>query len=150
MSNRITRIYVDTNVLINYCTGQSDDVQALKYIFAKRRKEMLFTSSLAIVQTITKLQSGSKQYNRKGYSREETIKKLYELLPKFTVLNMELSDIQESFKYLNSDIEDNVHYVLSQKMKCDAILSNNKRDFMFFKDIICVNSNLCKLKSVIQ
>ena len=73
MSNyKIKRIYVDTNVLINYCTGQSNDVKALQYIFLKRRKEALFTSSLAVVQTITKLQSESKQYKRKAYSRETT------------------------------------------------------------------------------
>jgi len=75
-SSKAKRIYVDTNVLINYCTGQSNDVKALQYIFSKRRKEMLFTSSLAVVQTITKLQSGSKQHNRKAYSREITIKNL--------------------------------------------------------------------------
>jgi predicted nucleic acid-binding protein len=148
--NKISRVYTDTNVLINYCTGQINDVSALKYVFSKRRKEVLFTSSLAVVQTIAKLQSGSKQHNRKGYSRETTIEKLNEILPKFTVLDLSLSDIKESFEHLNSDIEDSVHYVLSQKMKCDAILTNNKKDFVFFKDLIIINSNLCKLKSVIQ
>ena len=149
MGDKIRRIYVDTNVLINYCTGQSNDVNALRYVFSKRRKEVLFTSSLAIVQTITKLQSGSKQYNRKSYSREMTIEKLNEILSKFTVLNLSLLDIKEGFKYLNNDIEDSVHFVLSQKMKCDAILTNNKKDFVFF-DVITIDSNLCKLKSIIQ
>jgi len=51
-SRKITRIYVDTNVLINYCTEQSADVKALHYIFSKRRKEALFTSSLAVVYSI--------------------------------------------------------------------------------------------------
>ena len=63
-SLKIIRIYVDTNVLINYCTGQSNDIKALQYVFTKRRKEALFTSSLAIVQTITKLQTENKQYKR--------------------------------------------------------------------------------------
>jgi len=148
MSSRVTRIYVDTNVLINYCTGQNNDVSALKYIFSKRRKEVLFTSSLAVVQTITKLQSGSKQYNRKAYSSETTIKKLNELLTKFTVLDLSLSDIKAGFKLLNSDVEDSIHYVLSQKMKCDAILTNNKKDFALF-DVIIIDSNLCKLKTVL-
>ena len=149
MSSKITRIYVDTNVLVNYCTGQINDVNSLKYIFSKRRKENLFTSSLAVVQTISKLQTGSKQHKRKGYSRATTIEKLNEVLPKFTVLNLSLSDIQESFNHLNRDIEDSVHFVLSQKMKCDAILTNNRKDFVFFKDLIIINSNLCKLKSVV-
>jgi predicted nucleic acid-binding protein len=148
--SKITRIYVDTNILINYCTGQSNDTQALRYLFAKRRKEMLFTSSLAVVQTIAKLQLGSKQHNRKAYSRETTIEKLNEILPKLTVLNLALVDIKESFKYLNNDIEDSVHYVLSQKMKCEAILTNNKKDFVFFNDIDILTTNLSILKSEIQ
>ena len=150
MSSKITRIYVDTNVLINYCTGKSDDVSALKYVFSKRRKETLFTSSLAVVQTITKLQSGSKQYKREAYSREKTITTLNEILPKFTVLDLSLPDIKEGFNRLNSDIEDSIHYVLSQKMKCDAILTNNRKDFVFFKDIDTLSTNLNLLKSDIQ
>lgn len=84
---KLRRIYVDTNVLINYCTGQNADTQTLKYIFSKRRKEILFTSSLAIAQTISRLQSGNKARNRKAYTREITIDKLNELLQKFTVLD---------------------------------------------------------------
>jgi len=149
-SSKVKRIYVDTNVLINYCTEQNNDVRALQYIFSKRRKETLFTSSLAVVQTITKLQSGSKQYNRKAYSRETTIKKLDEILPKFTVLDLSLSDIKAGFNHLNNDIEDNVHYVLSQKMKCNAILTNNIKDFTFFKDITAIETNLALIKQKIQ
>lgn len=150
MNRKITRIYVDTNVLINYCTGREGDIQALKYIFSKRRKEALFTSSLAIVQTITKLQSGSKQYNRKAYSRESTITKLNEILSKFTVLDLSLSDIKTGFSLLNKDVEDSIHYVLSQKMKCDAILTNNKKDFVFFTDISLIGTNLSLIKQNIQ
>jgi predicted nucleic acid-binding protein len=131
MRSKITRIYVDTNVIVNYCTGQTADVSALKYIFSKRRKEVLFTSSLAIVQTITQLQSKSKMYERKAYSREVTIQKLNEILPKFTILDLSYSDVKAGFNLLNSDIEDSVHYILSQKMKCDAIFTNNIKDFVF-------------------
>ena len=151
MSNsKIKRIYVDTNVLVNYCTGQKDDVQALKYVFSKRRKEMLFTSSLAVVQTISKLQSGSKQYKRKAYSRETTIAKLNEILPKFTILDLSLADIEKGFKSLNKDIEDSVHYVLSQKRKCDAILTNNTSDFTEFNDVSLLETKLGLLKPKVQ
>ena len=149
-STKVKRIYVDTNVLINYCTGQTNDVKALQYVFSKRRREALFTSSLAVVQTITKLQSASKQYNRKAYSREATIMKLNEILHKFTVLNLLFSDIKAGFTHLNGDIEDNIHYVLSQKMKCNAILTNNIKDFAFFKDIAAIEPNLALLKQKIQ
>ena len=149
-SCKVIRIYVDTNVLINYCTRQNNDVKALRYIFSKRRKEVLFTSSLAVVQTISKLQSTGKSNKRKAYSRETTIKKLDEILPKFTVLDLSFSDVKAGLNHLNSDIEDNVHYVLSQKMKCNAILTNNIKDFTFFKDISVIEPNLALLKQKIQ
>jgi len=150
MSSKITRIYVDTNVLINYCTGQDADKTALKYVFSKRRKELLFTSSLAIVQVITKLQSDNKQYSRKAYSRETTITKLNEILPKFTIIDLSFSDIKAGFNLLNNDIEDSVHYVLSQKMKCDAILTNNRKDFVYFQYIATISTNLGFIKQKIQ
>jgi predicted nucleic-acid-binding protein len=93
MKGKITRIYVDTNVLVNFCTSQQSDVQALQYIFSKRRKEALFTSSLAVVQTVSQLQA-SKKYKRKAFSREETIEKLNILLPKFTVLDLSIDDVK--------------------------------------------------------
>lgn len=39
MKSQSIRIYVDTNVLVNYCTGQQADVDALTYVFSKRRRE---------------------------------------------------------------------------------------------------------------
>ena len=147
---KVIRIYVDTNVLVNFCTRQNNDVKALRYIFSKRRKEVLFTSSLAVVQTISKLQSTGKSNKRKAYSRETTIKKLDEILPKFTVLDLSFSDVKAGLNHLNSDIEDNVHYVLSQKMKCNAILTNNIKDFTFFKDVSVIEPNLALLKQKIQ
>jgi predicted nucleic acid-binding protein len=62
MSKR--RIYVDTNVLVNYFTKQADDVQCLDYF------------------------------------------------------------------------EDSVHYVLSEKLKCSVIITNNISDFSSFRNKI--------------
>ena len=39
---------------------------------------------------------------------------------------------------------------MSQKMKCDAILTNNKKDFVFFTDIEVFSTDLGNLKSDIQ
>ena len=127
------RIYIDTNVLINYCTGQPAETVALDFLFKKKRKEVLFTSSLAIVQTIANLQTAKK--TRKAYSREQAIEHIEKLRQKITVTNLTDSDITEGFSYANKDIEDNIHYVLSKKMKCDAIITNNVSDFDYFKDI---------------
>lgn len=126
-------IYVDTNVLINYCTGQEDEVRALNYPFSIRTKERLFTSSLAIVQTITNLQT--KKSHRSAFSRQQTIEILNKILPKLTIVGLTEKDLDKGFKHDNEDIEDNIHYVLSQKTKCDAILTNNIKDFRYFQNI---------------
>lgn len=129
----IQKIYIDSNVLINYCTGQSKEREALEYLFRTRRKEVLFTSSLALVQTITNLQTKKKV--RKAFNKEETMKLISGLLPKLTILDLTPADIIKGGTYPNSDIEDSIHYVLSQKHKCDAIITNNVSDFIFFRDI---------------
>ena len=63
------------------------------------------------------------------------MKQLNEILPKFTVLDLSLSDIEAGFNSLNKDTEDSVYYILSQKTKCDTILTNNTSDFDVFKDV---------------
>jgi len=144
------KIYVDTNVLINYCTGQKADMVSLNHIFSKRTKHTLFTSSLAIVQTISRLQSGNKARNRKAYSKEKTIEELDYLLTKFTVLDLTLTDIKSGFNENCEDIEDSIHYIVSQKMKCDAILTNNAKDFTKFNEIKLLETDLGILKSLVQ
>ncbi|MBR6311282.1 MAG: PIN domain-containing protein [Paludibacteraceae bacterium] len=144
------KIYIDTNVLINYCTGQDKDVQCLNYIFKKRRKESLFTSALAIVQTITNLQTAKK--TRKAFSKEKTVEILNKVLSKVTVLNLTFEDIANGFVLPNEDIEDSVHYCISQKRKCDTILTNNVSDFSEFKNIEKLNprASLSIIKSHIS
>ena len=57
------------------------------------------------------------------------------LQSKLTVLDLTPADITKGGSYPNADIEDSIHYVLSQKHKCDAIITNNVSDFIFFRDI---------------
>lgn len=150
MMKEAYKIYVDTNVIINYCTGIRDDVSVLNYVFQKRRKELLFTSSLAIIQAISNLQT--KKKTRKAFSKKETIDKLNKILDRFTVLDLRQKDVIDGFSCESEDIEDNTHYVLSQKKKCNAILTNNVSDFKCFDKIIKISpkTNLGVIKSIIN
>lgn len=147
---KVCKIYVDSNVIINYCTGVREDVEVLSYIFRKRRRESLFTSSLAIVQTISNLQT--KKKSRKAFSKQETITKLNSIINKFMVLDLTLNDIINGFSSDNEDIEDGVHFCLSQKRKCDAILTNNVSDYLSFKEILRITprSGLGSIKALIK
>ena len=133
MKSKSIRIYVDTNVLVNYCTGQQADVDALTYIFSKRRRETLFTSSLAIVQTITQLQKSNK--SRKAFDRASVVELMNKLMAKFSVIDLSKNDLNKGFAYENRDVEDSIHYALCEKLKCDTILTNNLSDFDYFKKI---------------
>lgn len=132
-SHTLRKLYIDTNVLINYCTGQLVDKTGLEYLFRTRRKEVLYTSSLAIVQLITNLQT--KKPRRKAFSHKETKDAVNKIRQKITVINLTDDDITAGLAFNNTDIEDNIHYVLSKKMKCEAIITNNVSDFDYFRDI---------------
>ncbi|MDR2475477.1 MAG: type II toxin-antitoxin system VapC family toxin [Bacteroidales bacterium] len=131
------RIYVDTNVLRNYFTKQSADRACLDYVFSKRRKEILFTSTFAVGQIISGLQKGTKE--RKAFSREKAIESLDNILLKFSIVDFTKKDLDKVYLYFNNDIEDNIHYVLSQKAKCNIIITNNISDYSYFKNIIAVS-----------
>ena len=135
--------YIDTNVLVNYFTNQPDDVACLQYLFSKKRKENLFTSSLALVQTASILQSSRK--NRKGFHKEHLINCLNILSTKLTILDLTLKDIINSYSTKGNDLEDCVQYTISRKAKCFRIITNNKGHYSDFIDIEAIKPKEFKL-----
>lgn len=128
--NTYVRLYVDTNVLINYCNGVKNDVAALSYIFSKRKKSQLFTSSLAIVQMISRLQTKTK--SRDSYKTEYLIKIIKDFKNKFTIIDLSHADISSAIRYNSKDLEDAIHVSLCRKLNCECILTNNSKDFSEF------------------
>jgi predicted nucleic acid-binding protein len=135
----IIKVYIDTNVLVNYVTGQQDDVLVMNYLFKVRRKETLFTSSLALVQTITQLQKGNRLKGRKPFDKTQTDNAVSELKRRFTVIDLTEADIDRGILEQGKDIEDIIHYALCCKAGCGAILTNNIRDFVCFTKIKKLN-----------
>ena len=133
MKSNSIRIYVDTNVLVNYCTGQKADVDALTYVFSKRRREALFTSSLAVVQSVTQLQKSTK--SRKAMDRAMVVELMNRLMTKLSVIDLTKNDLNRGFMFENKDVEDSIHFALCEKLKCDTILTNNLSDFEYFKKV---------------
>ena len=149
-SKETRRIYIDTNVLINYCTGQEADTEKLDYIFRTRRKEIVFTSSLALVQTISNLQT--KKKTRDAFTKQETEAAIKKLNSKITTINLTADDVEEGLHLEGKDIEDNIHFVLARKMKCNVILTNNTSDFSKFKSVrrLSPQMSLSAIKRVIK
>ena len=143
------RIYVDTNVLINYFTKQAGDVECLNYLFSRVRKEILFTSSLATVQAISALQT--KKKNREAFARDKAVESGKLIYKKFSIIDLSYKDIEKSFEQLNRDVEDNVHYVLSKKLKCNIIITNNTSDFAYFWDIVALSpKDIASIRKMIK
>lgn len=131
----IVKVYIDTNVLVNYLTGQNDDVSVMNYLFKVRRKETVFTSSLAIVQTITQLQKGNRLRGRKPLDSVQTGIAVRKLKRHLTVIDLTEGDIDKGVGEQGKDLEDNIHYALCRKVGCEAILTNNTKDFTCFTRI---------------
>lgn len=128
---KLERIYVDANVLINYCTGQPDDYNELRRLFSSKCGAELYTSNLAIVQVIAKLQS--KTRDREAFSPEEIKKHIKYFYSHFNVYEVKNQDIKTALEIpFNKDLEDNIHFVVFLNTKCNAILTNNKKDFFHF------------------
>lgn len=133
--SKIIKVYIDTNVLVNYSTGQTNDMATLNYLFKTRRKETLFTSSLALVQTITQLQKGNRAKGRKPMDRDDTEKVIRELQKRITVLDLTEADVNKGLIEKGKDLEDCIHYAICRKAGCMAIITNNTGDFTCFSTI---------------
>jgi predicted nucleic acid-binding protein len=135
-NNQNLSIYIDTNVLRNFFTGQKADVECLRYVFSVRRKERLFTSTFAVGQVLSGLQKSNSK--RHGFSHEQTIETGKYISQKFTLIDFVESDMYNSLLLDNVDIEDNIHYFLSQKKKCNIIITNDIKGFSYFYNILVI------------
>lgn len=137
MKSKISyNLYVDTNVMVNYFTGQQDDIACLNYIFANVTKNNLFTSSLAMVQVAQVLQS-NKGKPRKKFSVKQVQDCFEKIISKFSILDLTVEDINKSFgeEIKGDDVEDRIHYIESQKFNCSAIITNDTGHYNNFLGI---------------
>ncbi len=134
------RVYVDTNILINDFLFRSEGKEnsrtaynALIYLRAKP-KVNLYIASFSIIQVVSTL---NKAKIKDDAIREE----LKRIMEKYTVGNFLDTDIKKGIELDSRDIEDSFQYVISQKLKCAYILTDNLKDFKRFKDVVVVNSS---------
>lgn len=126
IEKKFRRIYIDTNVLIGYFRQAKADVMAMEYMFKLRDYE-LYTSALAISQTISTLQGKRKDRE----FRLEIIRFIKKLMHKVNVIGMAQKDIEEALGMENVDLEDNIQFVLGKKYDCYTYVTNNIKDFTY-------------------
>ena len=148
-NNKNLSIYIDSNVLRNFFTGQTDDVECLRFVFSVRKKERLFTSTLAAAQALSGLQKSNR--NRKGFTKEKTIETSKYISQKFSLIDFAENDFYKSISLEGEDVEDNIHYFLSQKKKCNLIITNDTKGFSNFYNIIALKpAQLSYLRNLIS
>jgi predicted nucleic acid-binding protein len=137
-------LYIDANVLRNYCTGQAADIDCLNFLFDKRKPNRLFTSSLAVAQALSGFQK------KKHISKDDVLRKGLFFNEKMTIIDFSDKDMLSSFEQSGIDVEDNMHYVLSKKKNCTVIVTNDKTGFSTFRDVVVVKpTKLGYLKNLI-
>jgi len=147
-NNRNLSVYIDTNVLRNFFTGQTADVECLRFIFSIRRKEKLFTSTLAVVQALSGLQKSNR--NRKGFTKEKIIEISKYISQKISLIDFFESDFYKGIALESEDVEDNIHYFLGQKKNCNLIITNDTKGFSNFYNIIALKpTQLSYLRNLI-
>jgi len=130
MNPNPNHIFVDTNVLIGAYGNIENDRRCLQYLFSLRGKH-LYISALSIAQLVSVFQ--------KSKSNHDIKITVHDLLSKFTVIGFSLNDIEESLLLENTDMEDNIQYVISRKFHCLHFITNNAKDYKKF-----VNINILK------
>ncbi len=119
-------IYIDTNILIGAYAGNITDRQALDYLYSLKGKR-LFSSSLSVSQLISVFQ--------KHKIKKDIRDIVKQIMHKINILSCTKEDIQAAIEHKDTDIEDNIQYVISGKMRCFYVVTNNKNDFSGYSNI---------------
>ena len=135
-------IFIDTNVLINdilfrqynRLNSKPSNV-ALNYLLHIARRET-FVASFSIVQIISTLE-------RARMSQEIIRQEIQHILTKHKVINFTEKDIQAALDDFNNlDIEDTFQFVVSQKMRCQYIITENVKDFIADSNVLDISPDV--------
>jgi len=130
MTSNPNHIFVDTNVLNGFYLNKAADVECLRYLFSLKGKR-LFISSLSIGQLVA--------FFHKKLTNDKLKAMVRYLITKFTVIEFNEQDIQQSLLYDYQDMEDTIQYVIGKKMRCYYYVSNDKH-FTAFRNISILKS----------
>ena len=123
MKHNPYNIFVDTNVLIGAFSDKQHDRKCLDYLFSLKGK-YLFISALSVAQLVSVFQKRKTNHGIKDIVRF--------LIAKFTIIEFSEIDIKNSLHFDFPDMEDNIQYIISKKMKCAHFVTNNRKDYMSF------------------
>lgn len=117
------RIFLDTNVIIDFCAEREDYFHEAAVIFqlGKEGKIELCASATTFINSFYIL--------RKDYSHEELYKRLSKIAQACSITPSDSTVIKKAFENVYPDFEDAVQYFSAKSLAADIIITRNKKDF---------------------
>lgn len=128
-------IFIDTNILIGaYSDSKNFDQEkrCWKYLSTIKGKNV-YVSSLSIAQFVSVY-----QHKKNNAAIKRDVKNI---LTKVDVIEFTKQDIEESLKLKQHDLEDNIQYVLAEKLKCGIFVTQNKKDYSSYLNTTVITAN---------
>lgn len=129
MKSNENHIFIDTNIIVGaFSEGKefAEERQCWSYLTSLVGKK-IYISSLSVAQFISILQHH--KINKNLLKQH-----VNNILAKTIVIDFTRNDIEASLNMKESDLEDNIQYVLAKKLKCGVFFTQNKKhykDYMY-------------------
>ena len=124
------RIYLDTNIYLDYCEKRSDGIRPLnEFAFAVFRRTLECEFEIVISDWVI---------NELGKSTEEEALKIIaaslKAKKKLDYVESSYEEREKAQKYKN--LKDALHAIIAKRAKCKFIVTRNIVDFLQFSDIL--------------
>ena len=127
------KVFLDTNILLDYRQERNDSVYAKAIIELGERREILLCASY--------LSYANLGYILRHYPKEELWNLLQDMREGIVVLSTNDTQLDKALMHAPvRDYEDLLQYMCALEGDCDVIVSNNKRDYLSFSDIPVLTS----------
>ncbi len=116
------KVFVDTNVLIDYLIPSRPFHQVAKDLFG-----LIFSSRVeAAVSTQSILDAGYVVRKNPGFSREAFRSTVLYMMSRINVDSIGYFDIKDAMKDPHEDLEDNAQVAFAYSQACDFLITNDK------------------------
>lgn len=117
------KIFLDTNILIDFLAGRDGKEAAAKILSLSQSKEYRLCASVLTFANIA--------YILRKLPEQNVIDSIYSLTGIIGVLKMDEKQLLKALMTAGSDFEDNLQYQCAKAAKADVIITNNTKHFKF-------------------
>ena len=122
------KLFLDTNILLDYYLDRSGaDAAEELFIMANAGRIVLFASTLTFATFAYVV--------KREHSKEELYTILDEVEKHVFALTMDRPQLRNAIDHPSKDFEDMLQYQCAVAGGCDAIITNNKKDFAEFSKL---------------